>query len=42
MNLTPEAEDGVIRESVSQQLDRRLVNQPNKVWRYSIQTKAPT
>ena len=37
-----EAEDKVIRDSVSQKLDRPLVKPSNKVWRDSTQNKAPT
>ena len=33
MDFTPEAEDEVIREAVSQKLDRHLVNPLKKVWR---------
>ena len=40
--FTPEAEYGVIREAVSQKLDRSLVNTSNKFWRDSTQTKYPT
>ena len=42
MDFTPEAEDEVIREAVSQKLDIPSVNLPNKVWRDSTQTKTPT
>ena len=42
MGFNPEADDEVIRESVSQKLDRSLVKPSNKVWIDSTQTKAPT
>ena len=42
MDFTPEIEDAVIKEEVSQKLGRPLVNPSNKVWRYSTQTKNPT
>ena len=32
--FTPEVEDEIIREVVSQKRDRPLVNPSNKVWRY--------
>ena len=41
MDFTPEAEDEVIREAVSQKLDIPSVNLPNKVWRDSTQAKTP-
>ena len=42
MYFTPEAEDKVIRDTVSHKLDRPLVNTQNKVWRDSNKTKNPT
>ena len=42
MDFNPEAEDEVIREAVSQKLDRSLVKPSKKVWIDSTQTKAPT
>ena len=42
MDFTPEDEDEVIREAVSQKLDRPLVNPSNNFWRDSPQTKNPT
>ena len=38
MDFTPEVEDEVIRDSVSQKLDRPLFNPSNKVWTDSTQT----
>ena len=37
-----EAEEEVIREAVTHKLDRPLFITPNKIWRDSNQTKAPT
>ena len=42
INFKPEAEDEVIRESVSHKLDRHLVNPSNKVWRDSPKIRTPT
>ena len=42
MDFIPESEDEVIREALSQKLDRPLANLSNNVWRDSSQTKYPT
>ena len=42
MDLTPEADVEVIRESISEKLDRPIVNSRNKFWRDSNQRKTPT
>ena len=41
MDSTPEAKYQVIREAVSNKLDRTLVNPSTKVWRDSTKTKTP-
>ena len=40
--FTPEVEDEIISDTVSQKSDRPIVNPSNKVWRDSTQTKTPT
>ena len=42
MDFTPEVEDKVIRDEVSNKLDRPIVNPSNKFWRDSTQTKTKT
>ena len=42
MGFTPEVEDGVIMYAASHKLYIPLANPPNKVCRYSTQTKLPT
>ena len=42
MDFTPEDEDKVIREAVSQKLDIPLVNPSEKLWRDPTKTKAST
>ena len=42
MNFTLEVKDEVIREAVSNKLDRPIVNPPKKHWRDSTQTKTTT
>ena len=42
MDFNPESENEVIRESVSQKLDRYIVKPSKNIWRDSTQTKDPT